>query len=76
MESYQLLDIAKKVLGELGLYGFKDVELTYRQKVGKEWRANFTFTRRDTWSKSVGCFAVNAETGEITFSAIDRVWKL
>lgn len=75
IEAHQLLAIARKVLNELGIYGYKDVELTYTEKVDTEWKANFAFTRSDSWAKSTGCFSADVETGEVIFSAVDKVWK-
>ena len=76
VERSQLLDIARTVLNELGIRGYTDLHLTYAQKLGKEWRVNFTYTPSFSWGKSTGCFSIDEQTSEITFSAIDRVWKI
>lgn len=72
----QLLDLTKTVLNELGIYNAGGIELTYVQKMKGEWRVSFNYTTTMSWSKSVGCFSVDAESGEITFSALDNVWKI
>lgn len=76
IERNQLLGITKTVLNELGVKGVSDIQLTYVKKVAKEWRVSFNYTEQFSWSKSVGCFSINAESGEITFTALDKVWKI
>jgi hypothetical protein len=76
IERNQLLDITKTVLNELGIRGATGIELTYVQKVKGEWRVSFNFTPSMSWSKSAGCFSIDAESGEITFSALDKIWKI
>ena len=76
VERKQLISIANTVLNEQGIYGHADLYLTYTAKVGKEWRVNFTYTPSGSWGKSIGCFSVDEQTGTITFSAIDRSWKI
>jgi hypothetical protein len=71
-----LLNIANTVLRDLGIHGYTDLYLTYVQKVGKDWRVSFSYTPRGTWIKNVGCFSVDEQTSTITFSAIDRAWKI
>lgn len=76
VERSQLLEITKTVLTELGITNATNVELTYVEKMKDEWRVSFNYTPPTSWSKSVGCFSVNVESGEITFSALGKVWKL
>lgn len=75
VEQYQLLDITKSALREMGISDYKDLELTYRLKVNNEWRVNFSFRRGYSGSKEIGCLAVDAETGEIRFVGLDRKWQ-
>ena len=76
IERNQLLGITKTVLNELGVKGVSDIQLTYVKKVAKEWRVSFNYTPQLSWGKSVGCFSINAESEEITFTALDKVWKI
>lgn len=76
IERNQLLDITKTVLNELGITSPIGIELTYAQKVKGAWRVSFNYTSQMSWSKSTGCFAVDAASGEITFSVLDRAWKI
>ena len=76
VEASDLIALAEKVLKESGIHDAIDIELDYKEKVGKEWRVNFTFRRGGAWGRKGGCFAVNFVNGEITFSAMDRVWKV
>jgi len=71
----ELIEIAKEALADLGISDFGALHLTYIQKTGQEWRVNFSYTPVMTWGKTVGCFSVNIQTGEITLTALDRVWK-
>lgn len=73
VEAYQLLDVAKNILIQMGIHDCKDVKLTWILKVDNEWRVNFSYTT-GIYEK-VGAFAVDAETGEIRHSALGRVWK-
>lgn len=76
VERSQLLDITRTVLQELGIHSATGVELTYVQKVKGEWRVSFNYSTPISWSKSMGCYAIDADSGEITFSVLDKVWKI
>lgn len=76
IERNQLLDITKTVLNELGIRDVAGIELTYVQKVKGAWRVSFNYTPQMSWSKSTGCFSVDADSGEITFSALAKAWKI
>ena len=76
IERSQLLGITKKVLSELGIHGISSIELTLVQKVKGEWRVSFNYTPQISWSKSVGCYSIDAESGEITMSALGKIWKI
>ena len=71
----QLLETAERALGDLGIKSYTDLHLTFIQKHGTEWRVNFSYTPTMSWTKTVGCFSVSIQTGEITFTALDKVWK-
>ena len=70
-----LLEVAQEALDDLGIQNYRDLYLTLFKKAGNEWRVNFSYIPSWSWSNRVGCFAVNRQTDEITYSALDRVWK-
>lgn len=74
VEFHQLLDVAKNVLIQMGVRDYKEVELTYVLKVGNEWRVNFSYFKGNSIYKTVSCFAVDAETGEIRGIWTTRAW--
>jgi len=73
----QLLGITEKVLATLGVSDYKTVEINYALKTANKWRVGFLFERRYDWTagKRSGIYEINADTAEITFSALDRFWK-
>jgi len=75
VESYDLVNVAKNVLIQLGITDYRDVKLTYVLKEGNEWKVNFSYWKGIDFFQSVSSFAVNAQTGEITGMWVDRVWK-
>ena len=70
-----LLEVAEEALADLGIKGYRDLHLTLIQKVGNEWRVNFSYFATMSWSNAVGCFSVNKQTDEITYTALNKVWK-
>ena len=76
IERSQLLGITEKVLRELGVHSSSSIQLTYVQKVKDEWRVSFNYTPQISWSKDVGCYSIDAESGEITFSVLGKIWKI
>lgn len=74
VESYQLLDIAKNVLIQLGVHDYENVKLTYVMKDGQSWRVNFSYNEKYSSFIKQGCFEVNAVSGEITGMWAYRVW--
>ena len=70
-----LLGIAQQVIKELGLTQTYGVELTYVAKVGREWRANFSFKKSFSDPTQTGCFSVDSLNGEVTFVALRREWQ-
>jgi len=75
IERDDLLEVAKEALEGLGIKNYSNIQLTYIQKAGNGWRVSFTYTPFMGWSEKIGCFAVDIDTEEITFTALDRVWK-
>jgi hypothetical protein len=72
LEGKDLLKIAKQVLGELGVATYQGLEITYRLKTKNQWQVNFQFKRIYGSSFERGCFAVDTDTGEITFAGLNR----
>ncbi len=75
IESSQLLDTAKNVLHQMGIYSYIDVKLTHVTKEVKEWKVGFSFRETSAWSDRVACFSVNFQSEEITGMWLDKVWK-
>jgi hypothetical protein len=77
IERNQLLEITKKVLINLGITDIKTLEINYTYKVGNKWRVGFLFEKQYDWigGKRSGIYEINADNGEILFSALDRFWK-
>ena len=65
IEPYQLLDIAKNVLIQMGIHNYTDVQLTRVLKSGNEWRVTVSYTEKGNLFKTESSFAVDTESGKL-----------
>jgi hypothetical protein len=79
VQAQELTRLAEKVLSNLGVTDYSELELTYALKVEGKWRVSFDYGHPGGFAsatiRKIGSFAADAESGEIEGMWLDRSWK-
>ncbi|OGN97332.1 MAG: hypothetical protein A2Z77_02655 [Chloroflexi bacterium RBG_13_51_36] len=79
VQAQELKRLAEKVLSDLGVTDYSELQLTYALKVEGKWRVSFDYGHRGGFAsattRKLGSFAADAKSGEIEGMWLDRSWK-
>jgi hypothetical protein len=76
VQAEELRRVADKVLHNLGVTDYTELQLTYAVKAEGKWKVSFAYDSHNRSAiKKIGSFAVDAESEEIEGMWLDRWWK-
>lgn len=79
IQAQELRTLAERVLANLGVTDYSELQLTYALKADGKWRVSFDYGRSVGFARGsirkTGSFAVDVKSGEIEGMWLDRSWK-
>jgi hypothetical protein len=79
VQAQELKRLAEKVLSDLGVTDYSELQLTYALKTEGKWRVSFDYGHSGGFASStirkIGSFAVDVKSGEVEGMWLDRSWK-
>jgi len=78
IQAKELIRIAEKVLGILGVLDYSKLQLTYALKTDGKWKVSFAYDHPHLIGggvRKIGSFMVDEKSEEIEGMWLDRAWK-
>jgi hypothetical protein len=79
VQAQELKRLAEKVLSNLGVTDYSELQLTYALKAEGKWKVSFEYGHSGGFAKGsikkIGSFSVDVKSGEIEGMWLDRSWK-
>jgi hypothetical protein len=79
IQAQELKRLAEKVLSNLGVTDYSELQLTYALRTEGKWRVSFDYGHSGGFAggtiRKIGSFAVDTESGEVEGMWLDRSWK-
>jgi hypothetical protein len=79
VQAEELKRIAEKVLHNLGVIDYSELQLIYALKTEGKWKVSFEYGHSGGFARGsirkIGSFAIDEETEEIEGMWLDRSWK-
>ncbi len=79
IQAQELRILAERVLSNLGVTDYSELQLIYALKSEGKWKVSFEYGRSGGFASSpirkIGSFAADVKSGEIEGMWLDRSWK-